>query len=300
MSLDIVISISATRGSASQYQELLEELSSLQSLLRAVASLQLIPERQDDLNSIKETVKACQAILGKNKRKLEKYHSSLGAGKSNGLFHDAAKKVKWMFFVKSDVPELRARLAYFVGILNTQISLEDRLANATLSRKIQSNHDITDARPQRLSGSGIGLRDGILRQASMLRSIEARFGEVQSFCHRQLNTEVIEKLRALQMQSTPLDTRYTWFQPPIRFEDPFGHLLPFPREFDYYILESWIRSWFEPRDGQAPRPGYDKILAGEYELFDTANATCQITKFNFSKLTPEVVDAHGQAAALVK
>ena len=71
-------------------------------------------------------MKACQAILGKNKRKLEKYHSSLGAGKSNGLFHDAAKKVKWMFFVKSDVPELRARLAHFVGILNTQISLEDR------------------------------------------------------------------------------------------------------------------------------------------------------------------------------
>lgn len=41
-----------------------------------------------------------------------------------------------------------------------------------------------------------------------------------------------------------------------------------------------IRSRFEPRGGQDPKSGYGKVLAEEYELFDSDNNALPITEAN--------------------
>ena len=43
-------------------------------------------------------------------------------------------------------------------------------------------------------------------------------------------------------------------------------------------LKSLIRSRFEPRTGRLSKPGFDKVIAEEYELFDSGNNTILIAK----------------------
>lgn len=50
-------------------------------------------------------------------------------------------------------------------------------------------------------------------------------------------------------------------------------------------LKALIRSRFEPRSGRDAQPGYDKILAEEFELFSSENSNLQITDANFGPVT---------------
>ena len=114
--------------------------------------------------------------------------------------------------------------------------------------------------------------------------------------------QLLTLMTNLQSGRSSLDTRHTWFQPPVRFEDAIGEVIPFARECDLHVsqqralaikglntdlkkdLKSLIRSRFEPRTGRDPRPGYDKVLAEEYELFDSDESTLHITEANLGTI----------------
>src|SRR5204863_6492305 len=65
---------------------------------------------------------------------------------------------------------------------------------------------------------------------------------------------------------TSIDTRYTFFQAPIKVEDALGRIWPVPSEYSVNDLHAIIRSKF------IEQPGQDEAKAGNYELFNQKNS----------------------------
>ena len=66
-----------------------------------------------------------------------------------------------------------------------------------------------------------------------------------------------------------IDTRFTYFQTPVRVEDALGRVFPFASECSIDALDAEIRARF--RDS----PGKAQVLAGHFEIFD-AKSTDQV------------------------
>lgn len=61
-----------------------------------------------------------------------------------------------------------------------------------------------------------------------------------------------------------IDTRFTYFQAPIRVEDALGRVFPFPSECSIEALTAEIKARF--RGG----PSEKEVLAGDFEIFINA------------------------------
>jgi len=64
---------------------------------------------------------------------------------------------------------------------------------------------------------------------------------------------------------TCIDTRWTHFQAPVKFEDALGRIYPVPSEYTVNELKVLIRYKF--REG----PGFSEVEDGQYELIDGRN-----------------------------
>ncbi len=115
----------------------------------------------------------------------------------------------------------------------------------------------------------------------------------------QSNTQIMSFIVNLQMSSPSPELRYTWVQEPIRFEDVMGRVIPIPSEYNWGAsrflsytmlihyscclsqkLEAIIVAQFDNE------PGYKKICAGEYELFNTLDSSQIISRAESDVLTP--------------
>jgi hypothetical protein len=63
-----------------------------------------------------------------------------------------------------------------------------------------------------------------------------------------------------------IDTRYTFFQVPIKVEDALGRIWPVPSEYSISDFHAIISSKF------MEQPGQDEVKAGNYELFNQKNS----------------------------
>ena len=69
----------------------------------------------------------------------------------------------------------------------------------------------------------------------------------------------------IRSNTAGIDTRFTYFQAPVKVEDVLGRVFPFPSECSVEALDAEVRARF--RDG----PGKAEVNAGEYELFNARN-----------------------------
>ena len=46
-----------------------------------------------------------------------------------------------------------------------------------------------------------------------------------------LNLQILDTIKKQQIQLESPDTRYTWFQEPVKFEDALGRIFPVPSEY---------------------------------------------------------------------
>jgi hypothetical protein len=76
------------------------------------------------------------------------------------------------------------------------------------------------------------------------------------------------------------DTRLTFFQDPVRFEDALGRMTLFPSEFSVDDLEAIVERRFQ--EG----PGKQHVQAGDYELCNTRNTRQVISASNGVGLLP--------------
>jgi hypothetical protein len=83
----------------------------------------------------------------------------------------------------------------------------------------------------------------------------------------------------LEIKSSVLDVRWTYFQAPLQVEDALGERFPVPSEYDFSLLQQIIRHRFQD-DGQVSA----LVREGDYEL-SYANNSNQVLS-NGHRLRP--------------
>jgi len=84
----------------------------------------------------------------------------------------------------------------------------------------------------------------------------------------------------IQTSISSIDTRFTYFQAPIKVEDALGRVFPLPSEYTYNDLNALIRTRFQ--EG----PGRHEVITGAYEFSDSKNSKRLITSDNSYSLSP--------------
>ena len=51
--------------------------------------------------------------------------------------------------------------------------------------------------------------------------------------------QMLTLMTDMRSSRSSVDLRHTWFQPPIRFEDAVGDVIPFARECDLHVSETF-------------------------------------------------------------
>ena len=77
-----------------------------------------------------------------------------------------------------------------------------------------------------------------------------------------------------------IDTRFTYFQAPVKVEDALGRMFPFASECSIEALNTEIRSRFKKG------PGKMEVMAGDFELFNAKNAKQVLTISDNNGLLP--------------
>lgn len=98
----------------------------------------------------------------------------------------------------------------------------------------------------------------------------------QSVSVQQIYTVVLE----IRANNSGVDTRFTFFQDPIRVEDVLGRVFPFASECSVESLHTEIKARF--RAG----PGRTKVAAGQYEIFSAKNSEHVLTLSEKTNLIP--------------
>ena len=291
---DIVVSL---RGAEQEYQELLRELSSLQTALHHVENLNASDKQQPAVNAIKCAALMCQHPLSEFLDKIQEYEGSLISGKSKGLFRDLEKKSRWALCKKEDVGRLRDYLNMYIGSINmllmahgleiltitTKQATEDNLSVRKVLK--DSHHTLLevgeDTKAQTvviqgnttIPGRVFGILGGdMVPQLNTLVDMATRVW--------QTNLQIYEIVLKWQTVAPRPDLRYTWFQDSVRLEDALGRVLPIPSEYGYSKVEAVIRDQFKVG------PGRRMVRDGKYELFDARNRNRIISHASWTGLIP--------------
>ncbi|KAF4626011.1 hypothetical protein G7Y89_g12151 [Cudoniella acicularis] len=91
-------------------------------------------------------------------------------------------------------------------------------------------------------------------------------------------TQIYNVLLSVQSNLSNLNTRHTWLQDPMKFEDAYGRVVPIPVEFDYSMMEGIIRGKFQS--------GRGKVLVerNQWKLFNPANPQNLLSAENWEPL----------------
>ena len=110
-------------GAASEYQDVVQELECLQTLLTHLGTV-----RFQDVASKKPAVRltilisACQRPLEGFLERIARFYDSLDATSQRGLFHKAPRKAQWGAFMGEEIPKLRAIVA--AKVMQIQLVLQ--------------------------------------------------------------------------------------------------------------------------------------------------------------------------------
>ena len=118
---DIVVCLKDSGGSASEYQELMDEL---HGLLLVLDKIEHLEGQTEAITSIKVAALNCNFVLQDFRRKLEPYDKSLERGKTRGWIKDSTRKVRWELTMKTEVQNLRAYLLAHTSSLNMRLSID--------------------------------------------------------------------------------------------------------------------------------------------------------------------------------
>lgn len=111
---DVVKALDDSRGSSSEYQEVIRELWALERVLLEVELFWRTCEITVELNTLRETtcrtVDQCRRCIEGFLKKVEKYGPSLREGGSGGIIRDVGKKLHWQVSHSQDLTKFRAEI----------------------------------------------------------------------------------------------------------------------------------------------------------------------------------------------
>lgn len=111
---DVVKALDESRGSSTQYQEIVRELWALDRVLLEVELLWRTCEESVELNALRVTsrrmVDQCRDSIEKFLKTIQHYGPSLRAGGSKNPLRDTARKLGWQMLRSEDIEKFRAEI----------------------------------------------------------------------------------------------------------------------------------------------------------------------------------------------
>ncbi|OBT58091.1 hypothetical protein VE04_01819 [Pseudogymnoascus sp. 24MN13] len=214
---------------------------------------------------------------------------------------DVLIKMKWKFSKKLEATmKLEAEIVAYLGAINLLLgfyvvkvntlaeqrarcrskSLTKALANLHFQTEMVSNN-VAQVQYQVEQGTCLVRKDievSSKETSQALKSLQQScFASVSGFLKTaetlskvilQTGSKVSEIYTAvlwLQTHHSEPDTRYTWLQEPMRWEDAYGRVIPIPVEFDYPMMEGALRGHFQKGRGKK------LVERNQWQLFDPSN-----------------------------
>lgn len=191
--------VDALRGTRSEFQELIYELERYlqffsyaavllpftklyfyslctnpeHSLERALGQVEKLNGQADQaatIDRIKCHALTCRYPLENFQTKIEKYHESLGVGKSAGKVKDAGKKIQYAFKTRKEADKLREYLKQHIYIINMSLTEYSVKLLAIASEERKENQEELRSRIEGSSKELREVRDNVEAQALNIRS----------------------------------------------------------------------------------------------------------------------------------
>ncbi|MCJ1261586.1 hypothetical protein MMC22_001451 [Lobaria immixta] len=290
--------VSALRTtSTAEYHELLLELHGLQRALNEIERLNGPPSQEPAINAVKVAALMCQYPLNDFASKLKKYKGldhNIKADDGGGM-KTWRLKLQWGFTMEEEVQKLRAYLIAHVGSLNMRLTtLNLHVANST-AEILNLSDDMASQKILLLDSRSWVQRftelisNCIVPQIAMLVDLTSKIWTT--------NTQIIDLLMRQPRSGLAPDTQHTWFQQPVKFEDALGRVIPVPSEYNWgvsvlpastisAVLTSSQKINAIILDQFKVGPGHDKVLCGEYELFNTFDTRQILSGSELETLVP--------------
>ncbi|TVY48755.1 hypothetical protein LOCC1_G001649 [Lachnellula occidentalis] len=255
---DITSSLREAGGSKSEYQELLQELESLNHALKHLD------------------------------KKIEKYDKALGIWGGANRIKQTADKLQWAFGEKGEIKKLQNHLSIHIGTINILLAEHglEMMNLASNKRELDQLHirkrlEVTKSLVQMMKDDVTAQTAAVQNNSSMLTKL---FGMVSGELGSSLKGlgEMVAKvcvstqqiygivLEIRASQATP-DAKWTFFQAPLMVEDALGFRFPVPSEYDFGLLNAIIRHRF------LEGPGSEEVQADHYEIFSAKNSQVDIS-----------------------
>jgi hypothetical protein len=276
-----IVTILRTSARA-EYQELILELYGLERALSQIERLKAPPGHEYAVNSVKVAALMCIHVLDGFAGKLKRFEVFSSQQTKAGRLRIWKEKLRWGFTMADEVRDLRAYLAAHVGSLNMRLVTEGLSSSYIVAERAQVASNMTNVQVEASNAILHGIQSTLQNVASVLTG--EIVPQIKALAHSvsrvwQTNRQIISIL--IRMQEAPVPTlQYTWFQAPVKFEDPLGRVFPIPSEFDWPKILAIIEVHFDNGLGQK------KIAAGEYELFGPLNRQEVISGPSFDGLRP--------------
>ncbi|TVY87151.1 hypothetical protein LAWI1_G007091 [Lachnellula willkommii] len=281
LAADITNSLREAGGSKSEYQELLQELESLNHALKHLDKLPT-KDTSANLESIKYAALSCRRPLEQFLGKIEKYDKALGIWGGANPIKKTADKLRWAFGEKDEIKKLQNYLNIHVGTINILLAEHGLEMMNIASEKgeldqlhIRERLDNTKSLMQFIKDSVIAQTAAVQNNNSMLTKL---FGMVSGELGSSLKSlgEMIAKIYGIVLEirgslASP-DAKWIFFQAPLMVEDALGFKFPVPSEYDFKLLNAIIKHRF------LEGPGSSEVQADNYEIFSAKNSQVVISE----------------------
>ncbi|KAI9810302.1 MAG: hypothetical protein M1827_006352 [Pycnora praestabilis] len=237
---ELIAALNESTGSASEYQAVIHELRSLQSLFKHLESLRLKDDLKAQGQAVGEEVRACERTIKLFLGRVAGYDPFLRKDGSGVKWRDGLWKLKWCRLRREDVERVQMLVQGHVAALQLQISL------------IQ----LESSRLDDIANSAVLMRvDGQL-QSSITHSVE----------NAKMQKEIYNIIRTIQQQQLqPPIPQQVVRQQPITVEDARGRRYPFHLE----LINSWEEFEGLLKLKLKDPTSQQKIARGEYIIQDT-------------------------------
>ena len=123
---DLVTALDDTRGSATEYQEVMRELWALDRALLEVEQLSINCGQAIQINALRQTSKQialqCRESIDAFLTRIKRYQASLREGGSSNVIKDIYWKLHWKVSHKDDLQKFRTVINGQVSSLNTLLA----------------------------------------------------------------------------------------------------------------------------------------------------------------------------------
>ncbi|KAF4634736.1 hypothetical protein G7Y89_g3360 [Cudoniella acicularis] len=147
---DLVKTLDDSRGSTSEYREVIQDLWELDSILLQVELVSRTYGQTAELNALcitaKSIVQSCRECVEKFKERIKKYESSLGTGNRRNVIVSVSMKIRWQVCHKDDLDKFRVSINAHCASLSMLLNTATLKVMSLNDKKLQDRQTATEER----------------------------------------------------------------------------------------------------------------------------------------------------------